>query len=93
MCVAIQPIRGPCCYAISMKPFILGIVFGLLVLFPAGAYLFVRLGFFSLATTARPLPLEEFMAKTALRASIGNASDAKNPLPTTDENLLAGVKA
>jgi thiosulfate dehydrogenase len=77
---------------IAMKLLVLGVLVGLLVLFPLSAYLYVRLGFLSLATTARPLPLEEFLAKTALHQSIGGAADRKNPLATTDENLLAGAK-
>ena len=74
-----------------MRLFIFGVLFGLLVLFPVAAYLYVRTGQLSLATSARPLPGEEFLAKTALRASIGQASALKNPLPITDENLLAGA--
>lgn len=75
-----------------MKLLVLGVLVGLLVLFPLSVYLYVRLGFLSLATTARPLPLEEFLAKTALHESIGSAGDRNNPLATTEENLLAGAK-
>jgi thiosulfate dehydrogenase len=75
-----------------MKLLVIGILVGLLVVAPLGAYLYVSLGFLSLATTAKPLPLEEFMAHTALRESIGSAKDRPNPLPVTDENLLAGFK-
>ena len=75
-----------------MKLFFLGVLVGLLVIFPALAYLYVRLGFLSLATTARPLPFEEFLAKTALRESVGAARNQTNPLPVTDDNLLAGAK-
>lgn len=45
-----------------------------------------------MATTAQPLPLEQTVANMALRASIGNARDQKNPLPFGDANMLAGVK-
>lgn len=79
-------------YIRKMK-FIIGMLFGLLILAPVGAYLFVREGFFSLATSARPLPGEEYMAHLALRASIGLGKDQKDPLPVTDDNLLAGAKA
>jgi len=44
-----------------------------------------------MATTATPLPLEKTVAKMALRASIGNAGDQKNPLPFDDTNMLAGM--
>ena len=56
-----------------------------------GSYLFVRGGGVSLATTAPPLPLEKTVAGMALRASIGNAKDRKNPLPIDDGNMMAGV--
>jgi thiosulfate dehydrogenase len=75
-----------------MKAFLVGLLIGFFVLFPLAIYLYVRLGFLSLATTARPLPLEQFMAQTALRESVGAAKDKPDPLPVTDENLLAGAK-
>src|ERR1035438_266346 len=56
-----------------------------------GGYLFVKGGGVSLATTAAPLPLEKTVAKMALRASIGNAKDTKDPLPLDDTNLLSGA--
>lgn len=45
-----------------------------------------------MATTAPPLPLEKTVANMALRASIGNAKDQKNPLLFGDANMLGGVK-
>lgn len=74
-----------------MKAFIIGVLIGVFVLFPLGAYLCARQGFLSLATTARPLPGEEFLAKTALRANVGAAADQKDPLVANDESLLAGA--
>jgi thiosulfate dehydrogenase len=71
--------------------FIAGVLVGLLVLFPLGLYLYVRSGFLSLATTAHPLPFEEYLAHTALRESIGNAKTQQDPLPLNDDNLLAGA--
>ena len=58
----------------------------------AGAYLFVKAGWTSMETSARPLPLERTIARLALRASIGSARARKDPLPVTAENLLAGVR-
>lgn len=75
-----------------MKTFVLGILIGALVLVPAAAYLYVKLGFLSLETTAKPLPFEETMAHTALRESVGSAKNTPNPLPTNDDNLAAGAK-
>src|SRR5260370_40296633 len=75
-----------------MKLFIIGLLVGFVVLFPLFVFLYVKLGFFSLATTAKPVPFEEFLASTALNASIGKAKDVTDKLPVTDENLLAGAK-
>jgi thiosulfate dehydrogenase len=75
-----------------MKAFIIGVLVGFFVLFPLAVYLYARFGFLSLATTARPLPGEEFLAHTALRASVGAAGDRKNPLAVSDENLIAGAQ-
>jgi mono/diheme cytochrome c family protein len=74
----------------SVRRFILGIIVSILIIV-VGGYLFVRGGGISLATTAHPLPMEERVADMALRASMGNAADQKNPLPFTDDNMVAGV--
>ncbi len=44
-----------------------------------------------MATNASPLPMEERVANLALRASMGNAKEQKNPLPFDDSNMLAGA--
>jgi len=44
-----------------------------------------------MTTTAPPLPLEKTVARMALRASIGNAGDQKDPVPFDDANMLAGL--
>ncbi len=70
--------------------FVLGIVFGLVAL--AGcAYAFVWSGGVPMAATARPLPLEETVAKMALRAAYGPAASIKNPLETSENNMLEGA--
>lgn len=73
-----------------MRGFVLGI-FTTIVILVVSVCLFVRSGGVSLATNAPPFPLEETVAKMALRASIGSAADQKNPLPFDDSNMLAGV--
>jgi mono/diheme cytochrome c family protein len=74
-----------------MKGFFLGIVVTLVVL--AGeAYLFLTRGGISMDTSAPPLPLEKTVAGMALRASIGNAADQKNPLPFNDDSMLSGAR-
>jgi thiosulfate dehydrogenase len=74
-----------------MKGFVLGIVITLLVL-AGGAYLFVARGGISMDTTAPPLPLEKTVAGMALRASMGNAADQKNPLQFNDDTMLAATR-
>ena len=73
-----------------MRGFVLGVVVTILLII-VGGYLFVRGGGVSLATTAPPPPLEKTIARLALRASIGNAADQKNPLPFDDGDVLPGV--
>lgn len=69
----------------------LGFVLAIALLI-VGAYVFVKAGGISMKTTARPLPLEQTVARLALRASLGNARDQKDPLPFDDPNMLAGAK-
>ena len=72
--------------------FILGLIIGVVVFVPLGAYLFAKLGGIAMSTTAKPLPFERTMAKTALRASIGDAAKMQDPLPADDANMLGGVR-
>jgi len=73
-----------------LRGFVFGVFIGILMVV-VGGYLLVHGGGVSMATTATPLPLEKTVAKMALRASIGNAGDQKNPLPFDDTNMLAGM--
>jgi len=76
-----------------MKLLIIGLLLGVLVLTPVGAYLYVKAGLLSLSTTAKPFPGEEYLAHLALRESMGNANSMQDPLPVTDGNIAAGAKA
>lgn len=71
--------------------FVLGVVAACVAFF-VGVYLFVSLGGASMETNAQLLPLEATLADMALRVSIGNAADQKNPLPFNEENMLAGAR-
>jgi thiosulfate dehydrogenase len=73
-----------------LRWFVLGIVTAFAGL-GGGAYLFVMAGGVPMETSAKPLPLEQTVARLALRASIGDAADEKNPLPVNDANMLAGL--
>jgi len=70
--------------------FVLGIV-AALVGFAVGGYLFIRFGGVPMQTSAKPLPLERRVAGLALRASLGNAKNDKNPLQVDETNLLAAA--
>jgi|SRR5579863_3378868 len=72
--------------------FIVGLLIGVVIVVPLGAYLFVTSGGLSMATSAKPLPLEETFAKVALRASLGDAAKVKDPVSLDDTNLLAGAR-
>lgn len=69
----------------------MGVLLTLLAL-GAGGYWFMRSGRVSMATTAPPLPLEKTVAELALRGSMGNAADKRNPLTFNDGNMVAAVK-
>ena len=71
--------------------FVFGVIVGVVVVVPLGAYLFAKFGGIAMATTAKPLPLEETFAKTALHASEGGAAKVQDPFPPSDANLLAGA--
>lgn len=76
----------------SARSFFVGLLVGVVIIVPAGAYLFARLGGIPMATTAAPLPLEERFAKIALRASMGEAGKVQNPLEPTEANMTAGAQ-
>jgi thiosulfate dehydrogenase len=63
-----------------------------IVVIATGGYLFVKGGGVSMETTAPMLPFEETLADIAIRASIGNASEWKDPIPVNEANLLAGTR-
>jgi thiosulfate dehydrogenase len=74
-----------------MRGFILGVVLTVLVIIFGGYYM-LRSGNISMATTAKPLPFEQKVAAAAIEGSIAKGKDVPNPLPLTDENIIAGAK-
>jgi thiosulfate dehydrogenase len=71
--------------------FLLGLVVGVLIL-PAFAFLYLRLGYAPVATAAPPLPLEKTLTGMALHARIAKEAPAQSPVPASDPNLLAGAQ-
>ena len=71
----------------SLLFFILGAILPL-----ASGFLFVTLGGMPVATQGNPLPLERFLAKSALRAAMRAEIDIKSPIADDEINLRAGAK-
>ena len=75
-----------------MKNFIVGVLFAIVVLV-AGALLYLRLG---LAEVRADIPASRFesaLMHSAVHASVRRrAPEMPNPVPATDENLIAGGK-
>lgn len=70
---------------------ILGMAIGLFLIGPLAVYAFVRLGGMPVGTSANPLPFEEMLAHTALRAAGSRHAGQKDPLPHDEANMLAGA--
>jgi thiosulfate dehydrogenase len=75
-----------------MKAFLSGILFTILVII-LGGYFLVQRGYFNTQADQPPPALERKIAMTAVDASIERrATEQKNPMQPTDENLAAGAK-
>ena len=75
-----------------MKNFIVGVLFTLLVLI-VGALLYSRLGFAEVRADIPASRLESALMHSAVHASVRRrAPEMPNPVPATDENLIAGGK-
>lgn len=74
-----------------MKRFVFGVFTGWIFLL-MGGYLFVFCGGMPVATKGPPLPLEKFIAKTALHAAFKEATDVKPPFAVAEADLVNGAK-
>jgi thiosulfate dehydrogenase len=73
------------------KGFFLGIVFVILLVL-IGGYIELNRGVVPANADARPGPLERWIAGMSLRATLAReAPHTDNPVPLTDENLIAGI--
>ena len=77
--------------ASQLRWFVLGLIVAIVAL-GAGAYIYIRAGGVSMATSAPPLPLEKMLARLALHASYGNAVQLKDPLQMDEATLLLAAK-
>jgi thiosulfate dehydrogenase len=74
-----------------MGKFIIGIIIGILLV-PAAFYIYCRSGSAPVATSAAPIPLERFFAKTALHATLNRDAPKTHSTTGSEGELLAGVK-
>jgi len=74
-----------------MKNIFFGLIVGLCLPVIA-AFIFLKSGGMPVATKGNPLPLEHYIAKTALHAAIGAEENKPSPLTADELNLLAGAK-
>jgi len=74
----------------TWRGFILGFIIGLIIV-PVLGLLYFMFGMAPVATASSPMPLEKFLANTALHAAIARSAPKQSPVPATEENLLAGV--
>jgi thiosulfate dehydrogenase len=75
-----------------LKGFVIGVIVTLVAAAAVG-YGVLRTGVIPANADARPGQLEKFVARTDLRAVLGNeAPKGPNPVPLTDANLIAGIR-
>jgi len=75
-----------------VKHFLLGVLFALLALF-IGGFAYLRLGFAEVRGDLPPSRWENALMISAVHASVRrHAPETPNPVPPTDENLIAGGK-
>ncbi len=71
--------------------FVIGLVIGI-VLLPICALVYILLGRAPVSTAAPPLPLERWLASTALHARISHEAPRQPALPASEDNLVAGAR-
>ena len=75
-----------------MKAFGAGVIATLIVL-AVGGFVMLKSGLIPANADGKPLPLEVWMAKTSLHATLrAQAPRGPNPVPFTDANLIRGVR-
>ncbi|MBV8149025.1 MAG: c-type cytochrome [Candidatus Eremiobacteraeota bacterium] len=75
-----------------IRGLILGVVLTLIVIV-AGVYVGVGSGLMPANADLKPSRLERWMARTSLHATLRREAPTQpNPLPTTNDNLISGIK-
>jgi thiosulfate dehydrogenase len=73
-----------------MGKFLLGIIVGIALIIVV-AYVFILEGGVPMNVSANSLPMEQFLAHTAIVASMGKAGHEQPSVPADEANLLAGA--
>lgn len=73
-----------------MKGWLGGFIFGLLVL-PVVGFLYLRLGYAPVATSAPPLPFERYITQSALNARIDKELPKNEPVAATESTFMMGA--
>lgn len=74
-----------------MSKFLIGFLVGVFLV-PTAFYLYLRSGDAPVATSAKPMPMERFLARTAMHATIDRQKKAVH-LTVDDSTLIAGAHA
>jgi thiosulfate dehydrogenase len=74
-----------------MKGFVVGVILSVAVL-AGGLYAYMASGRAPVATSEPPLPMEEFLAKTALHARLDRDGHVQPPIKPSPAVLLAGAR-
>jgi len=74
-----------------MNKFLIGFLIGI-VLLPAGFYWYLRSGNAPVATSAPPMPLERFLVKTAMHATIDRQESPIQLTNVNEDSLVAGAQ-
>jgi mono/diheme cytochrome c family protein len=74
-----------------MLKFVIGFIVGVIVP-PACAYFYIRLGYAPVATAAPPFPFERKLAHIALNARVGKEAPRNAAVPADEPNLMAGAQ-
>ncbi len=71
--------------------FLVGVIVGVLVVLAAEFLFLTQGGMPAAARSAKPLPLEQFMASRALHVAIAKDAGRPAPIPADEMNLVAGA--
>ena len=78
-------------YGLTGRGVLTGFVLGIVAI-PLAGWVALQLGLIPIAATASPMPLEQYVAKTALHKEIGRAAPKQTPVEASEANLMEGAR-